>query len=115
MILSNRNPALRYTPHVSDARRKIETLLEEVLRPLLQVAEADARLVEMANDRVVFEVSGQAAFGLTSNHLRKQVLERGVKSVGDFEVGYRNAMPKLVRGGTKRSNRVQSAVDASEE
>jgi len=81
---------------VSDALR---TMVEDILRPLLQADGGDVELVEADDDRVVLRTSGEAAFGAGSHYVRVSVIEPAIRKVvgADAEVVFEKAVPRAPR------------------
>ena len=76
-------------------REAIEDVVENVLRPLLQVDASDVELVEVADTRVVLRLSGEAAFGAGAHYIRNHVVEPAVRNAAGrpVEVVFERSVP----------------------
>lgn len=85
-----------YAPAVK--RGAMESMIEDVLRPLLQADGADIELVELKDQRLVVRVHGEAAFGPGAPHVRG-ALEAALRQAAgeDIELVVEKAVPKATR------------------
>lgn len=81
---------------MSDA---LETMIEDVLRPLLQADGGDVELVEVTETKVVVRTEGEAAFGAGSHYVRVSVIEPAIRAVvgEDVDIVIEKAVPKATR------------------
>ncbi|MBO6934099.1 MAG: NifU family protein [Deltaproteobacteria bacterium] len=80
-------------------RDALETMIEEVLRPLLQADGGDIELVSVEDAKVVVRTKGEAAFGAGSHYVRVSVIEPAIRKVvgADVDIAIEKAVPKATR------------------
>ena len=72
---------MSYHPPVTDLRERLETIFEELVRPLLAADGGDAEVVDVDGERVTLRVSGSAAYGVGSHYVRASIIERALAEV----------------------------------
>jgi Fe-S cluster biogenesis protein NfuA len=80
-------------------RDELETMIEEVLRPLLQADGGDVELVALEDDRVVVRTKGEAGFGAGSHYVRVSVIEPAIRAIvgAEMDIVVEKAVPKATR------------------
>ena len=78
---------------------KLRSVLDDLLRPLLQADGGDMELVRVDATRVVVRVSGQAAYGAGSHYVRVHVIEPALLQItgSDVTIEFEKAVPKPPR------------------
>ena len=80
-------------------RKELESMIEDVLRPLLRADGGDVALVEHDDARVVLRTMGEAAFGAGSHYVRVSVIEPAIREVvgPDADIVFEKAVPRATR------------------
>ncbi len=80
-------------------RDELETMIEDVLRPLLQADGGDIELVELDDEKVVVRTKGEAAFGAGSHYVRVSVIEPAIRAIvgSQLDIVIEKAVPKATR------------------
>ena len=77
-------------------QEEVQTVITEVLQPLLERDESGIELVTVTDSEIVVEVTGRAAFGVGAEYVRTGVIEPAIRKVvgDDIKIRVKKALPK---------------------
>jgi len=60
---------------------ELKAFFEEVVLPLLKAGDADGEVLALEDEEVLIRVSGKAAYGVGSHHVRTGIIEQAIREL----------------------------------